>query len=72
MLRAENFLDTNAVLDFRFFEPLHVSSVLTAVGFDPIDVRVREPYASEYPSKRCYIFAHKPQFDNSTQGDRLP
>ena len=31
------------------------------VEFDPIDVRIREPYDTEYRSKRCYIFARKPQ-----------
>jgi hypothetical protein len=60
VIRAENFLDTSAVLDFRFFEPDQVQAALTAVGFDSIDVRIREPYPIEYPSKRCYVFAHKP------------
>ena len=61
VVRAENFLDTNTVLDFTFFETLQVRAALMSVGFDPIDVRVREPYDTEYPSKRCYVFAHKPQ-----------
>lgn len=60
LVQAENFLDSGAVLEFRFFEPDQIRSALAAVGFDPIDVRVREPYEVEYPSKRCYIFAHKP------------
>jgi SAM-dependent methyltransferase len=61
VVRAENFLDTNAVLDFTFFEPPQVRAALMTVGFDPIDVRIREPYDTEHPSKRCYVFAHKPQ-----------
>lgn len=60
VIRAENFLDTNAVLDFTFFEPVQIETALRSVGFDPIDVRVRAPYDAEYPSKRCYIFAYKP------------
>jgi SAM-dependent methyltransferase len=61
MVHVENFLETSANLDFTFFEPLEVEAALRKVGFTSIDVRVREPYESEYPSKRCYIFAHKPQ-----------
>jgi SAM-dependent methyltransferase len=61
VVRAENFLDTNVVLDFTFFEPLQIETALRTVGFDAIDVRIREPYDTEHPSKRCYIFARKPQ-----------
>jgi SAM-dependent methyltransferase len=61
VVHAENFLDTNAVLDFTFFEPFQIESALRTVGFDPIDIRIREPYEVEHPSKRCYIVAHKPQ-----------
>jgi SAM-dependent methyltransferase len=61
VVRAENFLDTNAVLDFMFFEPEHVRATLTTVGFTAIDVQTRKPYDIEYPSKRCYVFAHKAQ-----------
>ncbi len=61
VIHAENFLDTDAVLDFTFFEPSQIESALIKVGFAPITIRVREPYESEHPSKRCYVFAHKPQ-----------
>lgn len=61
VVRAENFLGTAAALDFTFFEPLRVQAALATVGFDPIDVHVREPYDIEHPSTRCYVFAHKPQ-----------
>jgi SAM-dependent methyltransferase len=60
VVRVEKFLDTSAVLEFSFFEPVQVRDNLTAVGFDPIELRVREPYDTEYPSKRCYVFARKP------------
>jgi SAM-dependent methyltransferase len=61
VVHVENFLETSATLDFTFFEPVDVEAALRKVGFASIDVRVREPYDSEHPSKRCYIFAHKPQ-----------
>ncbi len=59
VVRAENFLGTQAVLDFRFFETADVCDALSQAGFCDLDVRVREPYPSEHPSQRCYILAHK-------------
>lgn len=59
VIRAERFLDTEAVLDFTFFQPQQIETALSSAGFDRIDVRVRDPYDTEHPSRRCYIFAHK-------------
>ena len=59
VVRAENFLETNVVLDFTFFEPQQIEAALRTVGFDSIDVRIRASYDIEYPSRRCYVFAHK-------------
>jgi SAM-dependent methyltransferase len=61
VVRAENFLETSAVLDFTFFDPVDVEAALRAVRLNPIDVRTRQPYEIEYPSRRCYIFAQKPR-----------
>lgn len=61
VIHAKNFLDTNAVLDFTFFEPVQIEVALRTVGFAPIEVRVRAPYETEHPSRRCYVFAHKPK-----------
>jgi SAM-dependent methyltransferase len=60
VVRSENFLDSGAALDFTLFDPAEVTAALKAAGFDPIDVRLREPYPTEYASTRCYIFAPKP------------
>lgn len=61
VVRAENFLDTSAVLDFTFFEPQQVETALATAGFDAIEFRIRAPYETEHPSKRCYVFAVKAQ-----------
>ena len=61
MLRAENFLETSAALDFTFFEPSQIETLLRSVGFDWVDVRVRAPYETEHPSQRGYILALKPR-----------
>ena len=59
VVRAERFLDTDATLDFTFFVPEHIKAALESAGFDAIEVHIREPYATEHPSKRCYMFARK-------------
>jgi SAM-dependent methyltransferase len=61
IIRADNFLETGAALDFAFFEPEHVRAALETAGFEVLDVRLREPYAIEHPSRRCYVFARKAQ-----------
>lgn len=60
VIHAENFLETNATLDFTFFETDSIETALKSVGFAPINVLVRAPYDTEHPSRRCYVFAHKP------------
>ena len=61
VIHADNFLDTNAVLDFTFFERQQIESALKTAGFASIEVRVRAPYDAEHPSQRCYVFARKPK-----------
>ncbi len=61
VIRAENFLDTTAVLNFTFFQPNQIESALKTAGFASVDVCVREPYDTEHPSRRCYVFAHESQ-----------
>ena len=59
VILAENFLDTPAELTFRFFDPVLIESTLHQAGFQRVDVRLREPYATEHPSQRCYVWATK-------------
>lgn len=58
-IHHDNFLDSNAILDFYFFEIDEIEPVLQASGFQNIEVIRRPPYETEYPSERCYIFAFK-------------
>lgn len=59
VVRASQFLGTNATLDFTFFEPVTVTAALESIGITILDIQVREPYDTEYPSRRCYLFARK-------------
>lgn len=56
------FLGRPIALDFNFFNPQAVADELTDVGFAAVEVIERDPYpAVEYPSRRAYVFARKPQ-----------
>ena len=56
---VENFLDTGASLEFSAFLLADVESALMSAGFAKIEIHERPPYETEYPTNRCYIFAHK-------------
>lgn len=66
VIHSKNFLDTNAVLDFTFFEPQQIEASLATAGFTEINTRVREPYDTEHPNRRCYLFARKPPLTEAT------
>jgi len=55
-------------LDFYFFRTEDVEGYLRRAGFEIDEVIEREPYAPEveYPSRRAYIFAHKPSRKTAT------
>ena len=45
-------------LDFRFHQPVEVTSALHAADFMVVESAEREPYeGAEYPSRRCYLLA---------------
>jgi len=49
-------------VDFTFFRPDEMEGYLTAAGFEIEEVIERAPYEQvEHPSRRAYIFAHKPK-----------
>ena len=58
--RAEWWGQAVAV-DFIFYEPDELERLARAAGFVVDEVIVREPYPDvEYPSRRAYLLAHKP------------
>lgn len=59
-IHFDNFLDHSVNIDFCFFEPDKITSLLMEAGFDIIDRIEREPYKEmEYPSRRAYLWARK-------------
>ena len=66
VVHAENFLDTDAVLDFTFFEPVQVETALRTAGFDRIDVRTRARLRYRAPKHSLLHF--RPQAATMTPG----
>lgn len=61
-IHIEEFLGRTVTIDFVFFHPDVVVKALTQLGFVIVEVIEREPYPDvEYPSRRAYIFARKPE-----------
>lgn len=64
---VEGFLDRPVALDFAFFRPADIADELAGVGFAGIEAIERDPYPDvEYPSRRAYVFACKPQQSGAT------
>lgn len=63
MVVAEDFLGSGAKLEFFPFPPDSIQTALLATGFTDLEILQRPPYDEEYPTDRCYIFAHKQNSD---------
>jgi SAM-dependent methyltransferase len=61
-VHVEEFLGRPVALDFAFFTPAAVTGELARAGFAAVEVVERDPYPEvEYPSRRAYLFARKPE-----------
>jgi len=61
-IHVEEFLGRPVSLDFVLFAPQDVAGELVRAGFVAVEVIEREPYPEvEYPSRRAYLFARKPE-----------
>jgi SAM-dependent methyltransferase len=61
-IHVEEFLGRSVALDFVFFTPQRVADELARAGFVAVEVIERAPYPEvEYPSRRAYLFARKPE-----------
>jgi SAM-dependent methyltransferase len=75
-IHVDEFLGHSISLDFVLFNPQVVAGELEQAGFVAIEVIERDPYPEvEYPSRRAYLFARKPQRDDSnhlTAAEEMP
>jgi SAM-dependent methyltransferase len=61
ILHRDELWDRKVSLDFYFFRTVEMTGYLEESGFQVTDVFEREPYQDvEHPSRRAYIFTHKP------------
>jgi SAM-dependent methyltransferase len=68
-VHVDNFLGRSVSLDFMFFTRQVVTGELVRAGFTALEVIERDPYPEvEYPSRRAYVFARKPECDGETPG----
>jgi SAM-dependent methyltransferase len=63
-VHVEEFLGHRVALDFVLFSPQSVMNELVRAGFVAVEAIERDPYPEvEYPSRRAYLFARKPERD---------
>jgi SAM-dependent methyltransferase len=60
-LHRDEWFGQPVSIDFRLFQPDEMAGYLERAGFENITTVEREPYEFEYPTKRVYISANKPQ-----------
>jgi SAM-dependent methyltransferase len=72
-IHVEEFLGRSVLLDIVFFTPLEVTGELARAGFVAAEVIERDPYPEvEYPSRRAYLFARKPERGGEAPGPAEP
>jgi len=72
-VHVEDFLGRAVALDFVFFTPQVVTGELVRAGFVAVEVIERDPYPEvEYPSRRAYLFARKPDGTAEAPGPADP
>jgi ubiquinone/menaquinone biosynthesis C-methylase UbiE len=60
VVHLDNFLDHQVEIDFHFFEVEKIKTVLEEIGFEIVDIVVRQPYKDvEHQSERAYIWTKK-------------
>jgi SAM-dependent methyltransferase len=68
-IHVDEFLGRAVSLDFVFFNPQNVAGELTHAGFEAVEAIERDPYPEvEYPSRRAYLFARKPECSGEESG----
>jgi hypothetical protein len=72
-IHVEEFLGRRVALDFVMFTPQSVSGELIRAGFVAVEAIERDPYPGlEYPSRRAYLFARKPECNGGAPGPAEP
>jgi SAM-dependent methyltransferase len=68
-VHVDEFLGRPVALDFMFFTLQFITGELGRAGFVAVEVIERDPYPDvEYPSRRAYLFARKPECGREAPG----
>src|SRR5262245_50248993 len=68
-IHVDDFLGRPVALDFVFFTRQAVTGELVRAGFVDVAAIERDPYPEvEYPSRRAYVFARKPERGGEAPG----
>jgi len=68
-VHVDDFLGRSVSLDFVFFTRQAVTGELVRAGFVDVEAIERDPYPEvEYPSRRAYVFARKPERGGEAPG----
>jgi SAM-dependent methyltransferase len=72
-VHVDDFLGRPVSLDFVLFTPQSVMGELARAGFVGVEAIERDPYPGvEYPSRRAYLFARKPECGGEAPGPAEP
>jgi SAM-dependent methyltransferase len=72
-IHVDEFLGRSVALDFVFFSPQGITGELFRAGFVAVEAIERDPYPEvEYPSRRAYLFARKPECHGAVSGPAAP
>lgn len=61
VVHVDEMLGRRASVDFIFHRVEEVEAALHEAGLGEAEVIVRDPYPQEHPTRRAYVFAHRPR-----------
>lgn len=59
IIHRDNWWEKPVSLDFHLLQPYQIAAALRQIGFTIEESLVRQPYASEHPSRRAYLLARR-------------
>ncbi len=59
IIHVDTFLDKEVDIKFQFFQTEKIKEILRELDFEIIDIINRQPYSTEHPTERAYIWVRK-------------
>ncbi len=61
VIHRDDWWEQRVALDFHFLSPERIENALREIGFVLEESLVRQPYPTEYASRRAYLLARRPE-----------